>query len=81
MAKPELRWELGGPRNYLDGEPMHAGEILEVELSDGSWTTARYEYVWNPRSDELNAYFIISDADSDEEIVLPLESTPCRWLR
>lgn len=80
MTKPELRWELGGPRNYLDGKPMHAGEILEVELSDGSWTTARYEYSWNKREGEFQAYFLISKAGSDdEEVVLRAESIPCRW--
>jgi hypothetical protein len=35
-AYPELNQELGGPRFYLAGEPLHAGELLEMLTDDGS---------------------------------------------
>lgn len=80
MGKLELKLELGGPRNYLDGRPLHAGEILEVRLSDGSWTEARYEYHWDRKATILDAYFLIPRAGSpDTDTCLPAHSTWCRW--
>lgn len=30
-------------RAYLDGEPIHCGQGLELLLADGSWLRGRYE--------------------------------------
>lgn len=41
----ELREEEGGPRYYLEGRPVHAGDVLEV-LDDTleDWTLVRFEW-------------------------------------
>lgn len=39
----ELVREIGGPRYYLDGRPLHAGDCLEIWI-DGRWRLGRYEY-------------------------------------
>ena len=31
-------------RHYLDGQPVHCGDLLELRLDDGSWATGRYEW-------------------------------------
>jgi hypothetical protein len=46
----ELRREVGGLRHYLSGEPIHAGELLELQLDDGKWALGRYE--WNYRQQD-----------------------------
>lgn len=39
----ELIHESGGPRYYLDGQPIHAGDVLEV-WRDGAWHCVRFEW-------------------------------------
>lgn len=46
----EIRRESGGLRHYLQGEPVSAGTVLELLMSDGSWLSGRYE--WGFRRDE-----------------------------
>lgn len=49
VGKLELKNEgVDGFRHYLDGEPVHCGELLEVLADDGSWVRGRYE--WNFRA-------------------------------
>jgi hypothetical protein len=35
--------EEGGFRHYLNGEPVHAGDTLELQLADRSWLRGRFE--------------------------------------
>lgn len=80
MGRLELKWELGGPRNYLAGKPLHAGEVLDVELDDGSWVPARYEYHWDRRASRFESTFWIIPnwLHPDEEVALSTERL-CRW--
>lgn len=79
MGRLELKWETEGPRNYLAGKPLHAGEVLVVELDDGSWTPARYEYHWSRRAIRFESTFWIPNRLSpNEEIALSTERR-CRW--
>lgn len=41
-----LREELGGFRFYLEGEPIHAGDVIEIETGAG-WRRVRFE--WSAR--------------------------------
>lgn len=41
-APLELRWDSGGRRHYLNGEPVHAGAQLAV-LTPQGWLRCRYE--------------------------------------
>lgn len=44
MGRLELRDEgISGLRHYLDGEPVHAGDSLELLTGDG-WRRGRYEW-------------------------------------
>jgi hypothetical protein len=50
-GKLELKDEgRDGLRHYLNGEPVHAGELLEAQLDDGAWILGRYE--WSFSKDE-----------------------------
>jgi hypothetical protein len=40
----------GGPRYFLDGQPVHAGTLLELLEPDGTWMLGRYE--WSRRRGE-----------------------------
>jgi hypothetical protein len=47
-----LERELGRPlthevRHYLEGLPVHCGEILQLQI-DGQWVTGRYEWGGTP---------------------------------
>ena len=50
----ELRTQLilgqaeGGPRQFLDGQPVHVGATLELLLDNGRWITVGYEWTWQP---------------------------------
>jgi hypothetical protein len=37
----------GGPRHYLDGKPVHAGDTLELLTDSEDWLPVRYEWDWN----------------------------------
>lgn len=58
----ELRREAGGLRHYLDDEPLHAGELLELWLDDGSWALGRYE--WTYREADPPLFFVDTETDS-----------------
>lgn len=38
----------GGPRHFLAGQPVHAGEPLELQLDGGTWLPVTYEWSWQP---------------------------------
>jgi len=42
MASLTFRETRGGPRHFLDGEPVRAGDIIEIQMPDGSWCRGRY---------------------------------------
>lgn len=52
----EVRLEAGGLRHYLAGEPVHAGELIEVQRDDGSWEVVRYE--WTCRQQENPSLYL-----------------------
>lgn len=33
----------GGPRHFLDGQPVHAGAALDLLMPSGKWLPVRYE--------------------------------------
>lgn len=38
--------ELGGYRHCLDGQPIHAGDMLDYfDSATGTWTSARFELI------------------------------------
>jgi len=74
----ELRQETGGPRYYLDGKPLHAGDVLQFRRADGDWQAARYEYTWRRHEGTLNAYLICAGADGSEQAI-PLDGLSLRW--
>lgn len=55
----ELRREVGGLRNYLNGRGVHAGEGLELHLGSSLWLPGRYEYKFGDDG-ELIALFYFS---------------------
>ena len=66
--------ELGGYRHYLDGEPIHAGDVLE--FFDGNrltWTMARFELIIGQRG--RRAVLCTSDGSS----ITVDETTRLRW--
>jgi len=68
----ELRRELGGLRHYLDGAPIHCGDLLEMRTDDGAWVVVRYE--WNQRVADT-ASLICSD-----NVLFDLDpATHLRW--
>lgn len=71
----ELKREAGGLRYYLAGKPVHAGELLEVLLHDGSWALGRYE--WNYLPDSF-PWFIV-ETESGDAIDLNPERSRLRW--
>lgn len=68
-----LNWQSDGPRYYVDGEPVHAGDLLEVQLDDGSWVVVRFEYHWDKKQNTIDPFLIIADGQ-----LLPADSL-CRW--
>lgn len=52
MSRLELRQEESGPRYYLQGQGIHAGDLLELRVYDGpaaetareKWIRGRYEW-------------------------------------
>ena len=39
----------GGQRHYLDGRPVHAGDVLQLLLADDHWLPVRYEWSWDDK--------------------------------
>jgi hypothetical protein len=48
VGKLVLKKGMEGFRHYLDGEPVHCGELLELRTDDDAWILGRYE--WNPKA-------------------------------
>lgn len=67
----ELRREAGGARHYLGGEPVHAGDKLEV-WREGAWLCGRYE--WNARQEPTPAIYL-----SEEQAVWLTPEDLLRW--
>lgn len=75
---PLLRHEVGGPRYYLAGKPLHAGDLLEFRRPDGGWELAHYEYFWDRRASILDAYLVCRAPDGNEQ-TLPAHNLLLRW--
>lgn len=71
-ARLDLVRESGGLRHYLSGEPVHAGDGLELQLEGGSWVGGRYEWNFQGESPPL---FYFGLAGVPEELVIALPST------
>lgn len=67
----ELRDEESGLRHYLEGRPLHAGDLVDVFTKHG-WEQGRYEWSYN-ESNPPSVWF-----DQDDGMVIDLEQTPCR---
>jgi hypothetical protein len=50
---------IDGFRHYLNGEPVRAGELLELRLDDGAWVRGRYE--WSFSNDDLPRLHLRND--------------------
>jgi len=44
MGALELRQDAGGLRHFLDDEPVHAGDLVELRFSGGPGLPGRYEW-------------------------------------
>ncbi len=77
MAKLSLKWQEDGPRYFLDGKPVHAGDLLDARTNDGAWTAVRFEYHWDRMANMTEPYLILPDHDRENRYV-PAE-TECRW--
>ena len=76
-AKGELTFRLRSPgaRHYLDDQGIHAGDILEMQIDDGTWQCVRYEYTWDPNTQILEAFLHF-----EEDRCLRLPTNACfRW--
>jgi hypothetical protein len=67
MGVLEVRREQGGLRNYVDGEEVHAGDVLEMLIADGTWITGRYE--WTHSEDERPAFYT-GEPGPDEGVLI-----------
>ena len=65
----------GGLRYYLAEKPIHAGEMLEMLLDDGSWALGRFE--WTYRKEEWPWFYV--DTESGDTIDLNPERSRLRW--
>ena len=77
MGTLTLQWQADGPRYYLDGTPVHAGDLFEASMSDGAWTTVRFECSWDRKTNTVEPYLILPRPDHEHHL-LPID-TPCRW--
>src|SRR5262249_45823619 len=61
-----------GDRYFLNGNPIHAGDLLEMRLDDGAWQRVRFE--WNPKFHEKPILCF------DDERTMTLAEDKCfRW--
>ncbi len=51
----ELRFEEAGYRHYLQGQPVHAGDLVELFTEKTGWISGRYEWSYQP--EELPSVF------------------------
>lgn len=68
----ELRDEESGLRHYLEGRPLHAGDLVSVFTKEHGWCDGRYE--WSYREDSPPSVWF----DEEDGMVIDLEATPCR---
>lgn len=71
-----LGTDAGGLRHFVDGQPVHAGYVLEVELEDGTWVQMRYE--WNFTRDAPPVFYLALAGPAVAKVTLP-ESARLRW--
>lgn len=65
--------DAGGPRWFLDNEPVHCGTPLEIHLAD-RWQLGRFE------TGDLGAYLCLKLADTQEELLARVPATAeLRW--
>lgn len=72
----ELRRDPGGLRHYLDGQPVHAGQSLEVLMSRG-WVACRYEWSFDP--DRPPRLYLDMPGAEDAAVLHAPEGTRFRW--
>ncbi len=72
----ELREDNGGLRYFLDGRPVHAGNLLEMLLRAGEWLAVRFEW---PVEDELPT-LQLGLGETEETVTFHLpEGARLRW--
>ena len=54
-------WRSPGSRYFLQGEPVHAGDVLELLLDDGQWQPVRFEWSAAP---ERRPIMVINQHDA-----------------
>jgi hypothetical protein len=79
MQTLSLHWEASGPRYHLDGKPVHAGDVLEAQTSDGTWIPVRFEYDWDPAAKTIDPFLIVSGPEGTTRCFSNVPETPCRW--
>lgn len=64
----KLVHEIGGLRHYLGGEPVHAGDLLELRLPGGAWVLGRYE--WSFRAGSAPCFYVTLGGDWERDAAL-----------
>lgn len=77
MGYLQLHWERDGPRYYLEGEPLQAGDIVEAWTHDGRWTLARFEYTWDSELLEIEPFLLVPKPDGGHQLLD--RPAACRW--
>ena len=72
----ELREQGGGLRYFLDGRPVHAGDLLEILLRAGEWLAVRFEW---PSEDELPTLHLDLGETEDKATFRSPETARLRW--
>ena len=65
-------------RYVLGGEPLHAGDVIEVELVGGRFAPARFEWSHGPEGQRRGCFVLGLAAGHDAFIDLP-DGAPARW--
>lgn len=73
MANLVIGDDGAGPRHYLMGKAVHAGNSLEM-LTDAGWQLVRYEAEWT--DDSLTARLLLPD---EGELASPGPDVELRW--
>jgi hypothetical protein len=73
MANLVIGDDGAGPRHYLTGRAVHAGNNLEM-LTETGWQPVRYEAEWT--DDSLTARLLLPD---ERELVVPGTDVELRW--
>lgn len=69
--------ESSGLRHFLDGRPVHAGTMLELQLPGGVWALGRYEWSFQ-RDDGPLLYLELSGTAATAPAALP-PGAVLRW--